>query len=72
MAKYLLLIFVVLVVYLLVKKPVGRRTRQRRAHAESMVACAHCGLHIPESESVSDGALYYCSKLHLSEAKRRQ
>lgn len=35
------------------------------AAPERMVACAHCGVHVPESESVrgSSGA-FYCSEEH--------
>ncbi|BAV33229.1 hypothetical protein SCL_0911 [Sulfuricaulis limicola] len=29
-----------------------------------MVACAHCGMHIPESEAVRDGNRHYCSEEH--------
>jgi uncharacterized protein len=29
-----------------------------------MVACAHCGLHLPESEAVIDGERRYCCDEH--------
>ena len=29
-----------------------------------MVACAHCGVHIPESEAIHDGDKYFCSEEH--------
>jgi uncharacterized protein len=32
--------------------------------AESMVACAHCGVHLPRGDAVADGALVYCSEAH--------
>ncbi len=37
----------------------------RRQDAEAMVRCAHCGIHIPASESVADssGALF-CGDEH--------
>ena len=31
---------------------------------ERMVACAHCGLHIPRSEAVQAGASVFCSAEH--------
>jgi len=34
------------------------------AEIEQMVACAHCGLHVPESESVRGGGSFYCSEEH--------
>ena len=34
--------------------------------SEQMVACAHCGLHVPRSDAVTttDGAAVYCSQAH--------
>jgi uncharacterized protein len=32
--------------------------------AQTMVACAHCGVHLPRSDAVADGALVYCSEAH--------
>jgi uncharacterized protein len=34
-----------------------------------MVACAHCGLHIPESEAVQDGDRHYCCEEHLKKPR---
>lgn len=31
---------------------------------EPMVACAHCGLHVPESEGVRGGGSFYCCDEH--------
>lgn len=31
---------------------------------EQMVACAHCGLHVPESEGLQGGGRFYCSDEH--------
>jgi len=32
--------------------------------AEGMVACAHCGVHLPRSEALADGARLFCSAAH--------
>jgi uncharacterized protein len=32
--------------------------------AEAMVACAHCGVHLPRGDAVADGSLMYCSEAH--------
>lgn len=33
--------------------------------AESMVQCAHCGVHLPEGDTLKDGhGLHYCSAAH--------
>lgn len=31
---------------------------------ERMVACAHCGVHVPESEVVREGEAVYCCEEH--------
>jgi uncharacterized protein len=41
----------------------GRRGRPA-VDAEAMVACAHCGVHLPRGDAVADGALVYCSEAH--------
>jgi uncharacterized protein len=40
------------------------------AQAEGMVACAHCGVHLPRSEAVLAGALSYCSAAHREAGPR--
>jgi uncharacterized protein len=78
--KYLLLILVVGVVVWWLRRSIdGRRdapaTRRdppgpdgagRASAAEPMLRCAHCGVHLPGSESVSgpDGRVF-CSRDHL-------
>ncbi|MDR2188037.1 MAG: hypothetical protein LBE62_08300 [Azonexus sp.] len=36
----------------------------REPPVEKMVACAHCGLLMPESDSLADGERRYCSEAH--------
>jgi uncharacterized protein len=64
-----LLFFVVLccVVYLLVRSG-GRKRGERRQEppaAESMVACARCGLYLPAGESLVENGRHYCCQEHL-------
>jgi uncharacterized protein len=33
-------------------------------NAETMVQCAHCGIHLPLSESIESNGRYFCSKAH--------
>jgi uncharacterized protein len=41
------------------------------APAETMVDCAHCGLHLPSSEALrDDAARAYCSNAHRSAGPR--
>jgi uncharacterized protein len=45
-----------------------RRGRER--HSETMVQCAHCGVHFPASEAVAGiGGAVYCSTEHLKLAR---
>ena len=35
-----------------------------------MVVCAHCGVHVPESEAVQSGDRHYCSEEHRMAAQK--
>ena len=67
MAKYLLLMLVVCIVYFLVKKrsPRDKVGEKKRVENEDMIPCRHCGTHLPRSESVCHKGDYYCSEEHL-------
>jgi uncharacterized protein len=30
----------------------------------AMVACAHCGTHLPSTDALQDGGVFYCSAEH--------
>ena len=71
--KFLLLLVVLGVAALMLttrsrgpsEPPAGRRGRRMAPPGEAMVACAHCGLHLPQSEAVVDaGGRPYCSEAH--------
>ncbi|MDP4302303.1 PP0621 family protein [Leptothrix discophora] len=50
---------------------VPRRPGAKPAETGRMVRCAHCGLHLPESEAVRGAdARDYCSPAHLSAGPR--
>jgi uncharacterized protein len=68
--------YLVLLVVLVIAVGVWRSRREpaapRRAAAgpqpaqlQDMVACAHCGLHLPHSDAVIQGGAHYCSVDHL-------
>lgn len=45
--------------------PPGAPTRPASGGApERMMACAHCGIHVPESEGVRGGGAFYCCEEH--------
>lgn len=39
--------------------------------AEEMVACAHCGVHLPRTDAVSDDRNLYCGDEHRRLGPRR-
>lgn len=40
--------------------------RDRLDATEAMHRCAHCGVYVPASESITDGDAHYCSEQHRS------
>ena len=41
----------------------------RKLSIASMVACAHCGVHLPESEAIQKNGKHYCCDEHLKVSK---
>jgi uncharacterized protein len=71
MAKLLLILLLVVLVGCWIARaraPHAPRGQRRRgaapARPEQIVACAHCGLHLPRAEAVRGAAGYYCSEAH--------
>lgn len=67
--KYLLLIGVILVAWLLLhksrRKPPADAARGKPPGAATMLSCAHCGLHVPAAEAVLDaGGRPFCGEAH--------
>jgi len=64
--KYLLLAGLVFFVWLAWKKgrPPPAVSPPPARPPESMVVCAHCGVHLPASEAVSEDGQSYCSAAH--------
>jgi uncharacterized protein len=45
-------------------KKQARPPAPRTEGAEEMVACAHCGVHLPRGDALSARGLHYCSPVH--------
>jgi uncharacterized protein len=76
MSKLLLFGLLGLLVYLILRAS-GRKRRGSAAPmsaTEQMVACAQCGLNLPETESLKSGERYYCCEQHreLGPAERKR
>lgn len=66
MAKLLFIVIGLFIAYAILKsykKKVDRRGDSPTG-AEDMVRCAQCGVHLPRSESLTTGNVYYCSAEH--------
>ena len=75
MAKFLLVIAVFIVFYLLLRnhaKKSGEAPPPQAGpkHGENMVRCSVCGVHLPTSEAVTSRGAFFCSKEHLQLADR--
>ena len=83
--KYLVLILVILVVVLLAKGARGRVGSRPAADpvpprpaadpalgdGEVMLACTHCGLHLPRSEALPGRGGVFCSEAHRAIVEAR-
>lgn len=69
MSKLILLLFLGLLAYLFFKGFQRNATRRDGREGgprapERMVACARCGVHLPESEALEDAGRRYCCEEH--------
>lgn len=66
--KYLLVLAVLAIAYGLWRNkrrpPTDRSSPPRVPAPQDMVACAHCGLHLPRTDALSQGRQHYCSADH--------
>lgn len=71
MGQFLRLIIILIGLWLvltIIKRALASRRKPPpdKPAVAKMVACAHCGVHIPESEAIRDGDRYFCSEKHRS------
>lgn len=68
--KYVLVLIVVVLALMWLTRsraPAARRDKPRAtppAGPQAMVACAHCGVHLPRSDAVAGADGLYCSEAH--------
>jgi uncharacterized protein len=70
--KYLLLVAIVAVIWWALKKrpsQSGKRPAPAARDPERMVVCAHCGVHLPQSECVTENGACFCSDAHRLAAR---
>lgn len=64
MSRLLLLIAIAVVVYRLIRSYRKNVPQQDNPVVEDMVRCAHCGVHLPRSESILAGGNFFCGAEH--------
>lgn len=65
MARLILVAVVMFVIYLLLRSFKSNKPAfDASSVAEDMVQCAHCGVHLPKSESLEAGGRYFCNAAH--------
>ncbi len=64
MSRLIFLFAIVAVVYLLFKSYRRNTPQEPQPGVEDMVRCAHCGVHLPVSESIRAGEQTFCSAAH--------
>jgi uncharacterized protein len=65
--KFLIVLVVVVgLLWWLLARPrkASVRSSKPAAPVVTFVACAHCGVHLPSSDALLDGARAYCSEAH--------
>jgi uncharacterized protein len=70
MGKILLLAIAVWLIYAILKRysrSVGK-SGTINSDPEKMVQCTHCGVHVPQHDSVAANGKYFCSEAHKLEA----
>lgn len=69
MSKYLLILAIIAVLWAAARgqrespNPTAR-SKPAKTRLQKMVACAHCGVHLPESDALRDGQRCYCCAAH--------
>lgn len=72
MSRLLFLFAIVSVVYLLLKSYRKHLPPEQSAQSGNMVQCAHCGLYLPEEESVRVGEQRFCCAAHRDAHQTRR
>lgn len=63
MLKLLLMLLGVWIVLVLLKQ--RRRPPAAETRTGTMVSCAVCGIHLPDSEAITSGGKHYCGEAHF-------
>jgi uncharacterized protein len=70
LSKFILLLVVFAIAYWIIRSYRKKKNAPPRAKSEDMVRCAECGVHLPRSESLMSGTVFYCSAEHRREREK--
>lgn len=73
--KILTILIAIAAIYWIWRTLSGSRRRvqpRQQAKEQNMVACAHCGLHVPVAEAIASAEQYYCCKEHSKLGSEKQ
>jgi uncharacterized protein len=62
--RLVLLAAVVYFIFMWLKRAAARGRAAPVTPQENMVTCAQCGVHLPQSDSIAEGARFYCTEEH--------
>lgn len=67
--KWIALIALGVLIYWFLKRArqIQQKDNNDLAAIEDMVCCAHCGIHLPKSESIASRDQYFCNAYHLQQ-----
>lgn len=75
MAKLILIVIAIWLIFTILKRyrkgfdSSENQSAERQGNSEVMVQCAHCGVHLPESESIQFNGQFFCSQAHIHAPK---
>ncbi len=69
--RLIIILFGLWLVLQIIKRALASHEKRppRKPSIASMVACAHCGVHLPESEAIQKNGKHYCCEEHLKVSK---
>lgn len=70
--RIVLIVFLLLAFFIWLRMRAATRRRQGQTQQQSglnMLACSHCGVHVPENEALVDqGGRFFCCASHRAKA----
>jgi uncharacterized protein len=67
--RILVLIAIALLLYIIIGNLLRKNKKSPTIATQKMVKCEHCGVHVPEKESIQSGNDFFCSQAHLDDNK---